>query len=392
MTRYLVRQTLVSIIKLFVFVTLMFFLIQIVMPGDFVDQFSMSCNAECRAEMRAQLGLDLPIWQRYLQWLRQIISGDLGRSLHQASIIELLRQLVPTTLLIFLTGTVLAFLIGLLLGKFAAWRGSGFLSSTTTFGSIVLFTSFPPWLAWLLAYALQRQKTVARAAFGFRAMTFPDITRDLWKAAEVEPYDVAAKMVASIVVASLAVLLVVALFERLTKLRIPAIIQILIIIGSIYLYWYLMGYSAYALDLLQAGSLAIIAYTLLSFGETMLIMRSSMTEVLKEEYVTAAKAKGLPPRYIRDKHAARNAILPVLSRLVISLPYLLTGIVIVEDALNWPGMGTGMMNSLYWQDMPVVMAVMLIVGGLSLIARLLLDILTAYLDPRIRYAQAGPTT
>jgi peptide/nickel transport system permease protein len=122
----------------------------------------------------------------------------------------------------------------------------------------------------------------------------------------------------------------------------------------------------------------------------MTIMRSSMTEVLKEEYVTTARAKGLPASTVREKHAARNALLPVLSRLVITLPYLLTGIVIIEDSLNWPGVGSWMWLSLYWQDIPVVMGILLVVGFISLVARLFLDILAAYLDPRIRYAETQP--
>jgi ABC-type dipeptide/oligopeptide/nickel transport system permease component len=88
---------------------------------------------------------------------------------------------------------------------------------------------------------------------------------------------------------------------------------------------------------------------------------------------------------IREKHASRNALLPVLSRLFISLPYLLAGIVIIEDSVNWPGMGSMMFSSLYWQDIPTVMGVLIIIGVLALVVRLFLDVLAAYLDPRIRF-------
>jgi ABC-type dipeptide/oligopeptide/nickel transport system permease component len=72
---------------------------------------------------------------------------------------------------------------------------------------------------------------------------------------------------------------------------------------------------------------------------------------------------------------------------VISLPYLLTAVVIIESSVGWPGMGSTMWNALYWQNMPVVMAILVLIGVLSLIARLVLDILIAYSDPRIRYDQ-----
>jgi peptide/nickel transport system permease protein len=137
--------------------------------------------------------------------------------------------------------------------------------------------------------------------------------------------------------------------------------------------------------------LAILTYTLLSFGETMLIMQSSMTDVLKEQYIETARAKGLPASAVREQHAARNALLPVLSRFVISLPYLLTAVVIIESSVGWPGMGTTMWNALYWQNMPVVMAILVLIGIVSLVLRLILDMLIAYTDPRIRYDQQ-PTT
>ena len=119
----------------------------------------------------------------------------------------------------------------------------------------------------------------------------------------------------------------------------------------------------------------------------MVIMQNSMKDVVREPYVEAARAKGLPENEVRDKHAARNALLPVLSRFFITLPFLLGGIVIIEDSLNWPGMGASMFGSLYWQDMPVVMGFLLVIGVLSLVLRLGIDILAAYLDPRIRFDQ-----
>ena len=124
MLRYLIKQFFLSVIKLYIFVTLMFFLIQIIMPGDFVDQYSLFLNREERDALRTQLGLDQPMLKRYFNWLNMIIHGDLGISLWGENIAEALKYYVPTTLLVFLTGTVIAFLIGLVLGKYTAWQGS----------------------------------------------------------------------------------------------------------------------------------------------------------------------------------------------------------------------------------------------------------------------------
>jgi peptide/nickel transport system permease protein len=392
MTRYLIRQTLTSIVKLLVFITFMFFFIQVMMPGDFVDQFSIFCDDECRAALRAQLGLDLPIWQRYIQWLKQLIKLDLGTSLYGPDIADILKDVIPPTLLVFCTGTALAFLIGLWLGKQTAWRGSGFLSRITTLGGITLFTSFPPWLAWLVTYVLARRAdfVIMGERGGLRAVSFKNLSYDLWFGVELQPTVITLYMFYSLLAAVILLLIINAVIKRLTGRGIPTLLLVLLIAGGSVGIWYLMDIQIYAFDILKLAWLPILVYTLLSFGETMIIMQSSMTEVMKEEYVRTAHAKGLPSSTVRERHAARNALLPVLSRLVISLPYLITGVVIVESSVGWPGMGTNMWNALYWQNMPVVMATLLIVGVLSLVARLILDVLMAYFDPRIRHRAHRP--
>lgn len=390
MARYLIRRTLLSLAKLFVFITLMFFLIQVVMPFDFVDQFGQSCNEFCREELRKELGMDLPLMQRYFKWLGEIVRLDLGRSFRQESISNMMARLVPATLFVVVPGTAIAFVIGLVLGKFTAWRGRGLISAGTTFASIAFFTSFPPWLAFLVAYAFSRTTYVQRT-IGFNFTRFPNTNPDLWLNTDIEPHQIATQILIAMSLISVSVLVGSHLLSRFRRIDIPGFLQGLMILGGVIGSWYLLGISKLAFNLLDAASIAIITYILLSFGETMLIMQASMAETMNEEYVNVAKAKGLPAQVVRDRHAARNALLPVLSRLVISLPYLLTGIVIIEDALTWPGIGTGMMISLYWQDIPFVMSVMLIVGIISLIARLVLDVVAAYIDPRIRFSEVGTT-
>ena len=387
MTHYLIRQTLLSIIKLFIFISIMFFFIQIMMPGDFVDQYSLFCNAECRIRIRAQLGLDLPIWQRYLQWLRQIVTLDLGNSLHGEPIIETLKLVIPATLLVFVTGTIMAFLIGLWLGKRTAWQGSAFLSRAATLGGLTLYTTFPPWLTWLFTYLFTKGAgfVVMGEVGGLGQLAFIGLDRLLWADVEVHPSVIAFRMVATLAACALFFYLLKNLIDEFAKHSTPGIIFLALIIASTVGSWYLLDMNILAFDIMKLAWIPLVAYILLTFGETMMIMQASMEEVIKSEYIITAKAKGLPDSVVRERHAARNALLPVISRLVISLPYLITGVVIIESSTDWPGMGTKMWNALYWQDMPLVMDTLLIVGVLSLVARLLLDVITAYLDPRIRY-------
>ncbi|MBL7164639.1 MAG: ABC transporter permease [Anaerolineales bacterium] len=387
MTRYLIRQTLLSIIKLFIFISIMFFFIQIMMPGDFIDQYSLFCNAECRVRLRAQLGLDLPIWQRYLQWLRQIVTLDLGDSLHGEPIVETLKMVIPATLLVFVTGTIMAFLIGLWLGKRTAWQGSAILSRAATLGGLTLYTTFPPWLTWLFTYLFTKGAgfVAMGEVGGLGQLAFIGLDRLLWADVEVHPSVIAFRMVATLAACALFFYLLKNLIDEFAKHSTPGIIFLALIIASTVGSWYLLDMNILAFDIMKLAWIPLVAYILLTFGETMMIMQASMEEVIKSEYIITAKAKGLPDSVVRERHAARNALLPVISRLVISLPYLITGVVIIESSTDWPGMGTKMWNALYWQDMPLVMDTLLIVGVLSLVARLLLDVITAYLDPRIRY-------
>jgi peptide/nickel transport system permease protein len=297
---------------------------------------------------------------------------------------------LPPTLLVFVPGTLIAFGLGLVLGKRTAWRGPDLLTGATTFSGIALFTSFPPWLAWLVAYLFGRQASVSRGQDGgIGRLAFPHVDRLLWIGTDLRPLDVTRRMVGIITVVALVILALSYLVKRYSRgrVRIPGWAQVLVLGAVVVGIWYAQDIHLYAFDLLRSAVLPLLTYVLLIFGETMVIMQSTMTEVMKEEYIKAARAKGLPERVVREKHAARNALLPVLSRLFISLPYLLAGIVIIEDSVNWPGMGTMMFTSLYWQDIPVVMGVLLMIGVLALIARLFLDVLTAYMDPRIRFGE-----
>lgn len=394
MARYLARQGLLSLVKLFVFITFMFFFVQLMMPGDFVDQFSLSLDTSQREVLREQLGLDLPIWQRYVKWLQLLITLDLGESFYGQPVIDVFKNVVPPTLLIFFVGTAIAFMLGLWLGKRTAWRGTGFISRLTTLGGITLFTSFPPWLAWLIAYAFTRGRdfVVMGEIGGLRGgLDFRGLSRELWIETDITPHTIVLRMVVTLVLSAAFFVILNLLLTRLTRRGIPGFLLLLLIAGGTVGLWYLWDMHLLAFDMIKLSWLAILTYTLLSFGETMLIMQSSMTEVMKEEYVNTALAKGLTISTVRERHAARNALLPVLSRLVISLPYLLTGVVIIESTVGWPGMGTSMWNALYWQNMPVVMATLLLVGIVSLIARLFLDVVIAYMDPRIRYDQKQPS-
>jgi peptide/nickel transport system permease protein len=385
MIRFLIRRTLWAVLIVFLFATMMFFLVQVIIPHDFTVQFALSQSRAAREAMQEELGLNLPLWQQYINWIANFFNGNFGQSFYGYPVMAMFKIAIPVSLLIFLTGTAIAFMIGLALGRFTGWRGSGPLTSVTIFGGIALYTTFPPWLAFLITYFIGRQIRFFRTVFGTDG--FSGLDFEIWGHTPLTPSGVSWRMVVSFMVATFAFVAINALIHRLTRRRLPTWILIPLIIAGAIGSWYLLGYDTQAMDILSRAAIPTLTYALISFGETMLIMRTSLADTLEEEYITVARAKGLPERIVRNKHAVRNAILPVVSRLIITLPYLMTGMVIIEDLFSWPGVGSVLWDSLYQQDMPVVMAILLFVGLFSLISRFLLDIILAYFDPRIRYQE-----
>lgn len=384
MARYIARRAVSSLIALFLFLTILFFVIEVMIPGDFTYQYLMTRGA--RQALQARLGLDLPLWQRYWFWLRTVFGGSLGRSLYGFPVADYLKTLIPPTLLVFVMGAGVAFLLGQWMGKVTAWRGPGFLHGTSTIGAIVLYASFPPWMAYLMTYFFARKLGWFRSVLSDTPFS---TQRGVWVGSSLSPHAVMIYIVAVFVVAWLVLWVVNKVLERVARRRLPVWLDLVLYLLLLVTGWFGLGLGPQVREVLSLAGIPILTFVLLSFGETMLIMRTSMTDTLKEEYITTARAKGLPGRMIRDQHAARNALLPVLSRLVVSLPYLMTGLVIIERSLSWPGLSGALFDSLYNQDVPTALGGLLVVGVASAIARLMLDVVYAYLDPRIRF-EPGP--
>ena len=110
-----------------------------------------------------------------------------------------------------------------------------------------------------------------------------------------------------------------------------------------------------------------------------------MLEVLRQDYVRTAWAKGLPERVVVIRHVLKNAAIPVLTMIGLQLPVLIGGAVIVEKIFNIPGLGSLLIEALEKRDYPVVTAINLLMAGFVLVVNLLIDIAYAWLDPRVRY-------
>jgi peptide/nickel transport system permease protein len=385
MRKYLARRLVQNVLTFFLFLTIVYFLLD-AQPGDFSNIFlnDPRLTAEQRQLLRHNLGLDRPAWERYLIWLRNFMRGDFGISFsnYPRPVLDVIAERVPRTIVLFLSSTVVSFYLGFIAGKVLAWRRGGLLEYVTTIGGVALYTVFLPWFAlmmiWLFAYTLG----------WFPIGKFVDPI--LWREAPFAANYVFLRMLATGLIGSVVLFLWVFSTRRLDPVGRARLrwLGVGLVLLTIVVYWlfFTEGAARYALDILHHLILPIVTLAAISFAGTMLLTRSSMLETLREDYVLAARAKGLPEKVVRDKHAARNALLPVFTSFIFSLAGVLNGGVITEKTFSWPGMGLTLLKAANTQDIPTTVGVLVFTGALTLTAHFVADILYAYLDPRVRYA------
>lgn len=386
MSHYLGKKTISALISFFIFTTFLFFSFNLLIPYDFVDTLSLSLSGTAAREaLREELGLNLPLWQQYFHWLGELARGNFGRQFtlfgQGTTVTDLLPNALITTLFVFVSGAFLAFLLGYWLGKVTAWRAPRWFNGPITISSIAFYTAFPPWLAFLVGYVLITQLNLLPRRAAQRSLD-----RRLWFDAPFSPITLMLYLMLSLALVT-ALVFIVQWFLRQRGQRLPGWLSWLIAGGGLAAIWAGSGYLPYVFDVTQAASIPFITFVLLTFGDTLLLTQTSMADVKHELYVQTARAKGLPDSAVRDRHVARNALLPVLSRFIISLPWLLTAVVIIEYATGWPGIGSLLFESIYNQNTFIYMDILVVVALVSLVARLVLDVAYVYLDPRIRFGQ-----
>src|SRR5256714_172010 len=156
--------------------------------------------------------------------------------------------------------------------------------------------------------------------------------------------------------------------------------------------WHLLppaGFVPFPADPLGHLRDLILPAVALGAGLAAVVMRytrSAMLEVVRQEYIKTARLKGLPERMVIGKHALKNALIPVVTVIGLQTAYLLGGVVIIEQIFEWPGVGKLLLNAVYQRDYPLVQGVILVIATLFVLINLIVDILYAYLNPRIHYA------
>ena len=382
MTGYLVRRAGQMVLTLFLIITFAFFLVQ-AQPGDYATFYALDPDIppEVRQQLRASFGLDKPLWEQYLIHLKNTVTGDFGVSFGHfpRPVMDVLVERVPRTAVLFLSATVLSFYIGFFLGKAIAWRRGGWLEYTATISGATLFTVFTPAFALMMIWI-----------FAFRLGWLPVgkfLDPLVWRHADVSANYVFGQMLLTAFLFTAFAFLVLYLLKKTGRVGLARWAGPIIAVGGVaaLFVWSFSGVGGLALDILKHMVLPIVTLTLISFAGTMLLTRNSMLETVREDYVMAARAKGLPEKQVRDRHAARNALLPVVTSLVYSLVFAIDGSVIIEVVFSWPGTGLTLLQAVRTEDLPLVMGAMVFIGLFSLLAHAIVDVLYVYLDPRIRY-------
>jgi peptide/nickel transport system permease protein len=318
---------------------------------------------------------------QFFDWLLNFFKGDLGTSVvfGGAPVLEILADKLPETLLLFVPGAVGGLLLGFWLGKRVAWRQRGWVDFAATLGGTAFYTSFPPWLAFM----------VASIFAAYLRWVPPDGLRNPIKwyfvARDANFNQILIGVLLTFSLAIIASVLVVRLTRRMrwyrTWTRFGGITAIVLLAATP---WMTSGLWSLGLDVLHHLALPLGALILLSFGETMLIMRTTMAESMQERFVTQVKAMGYSDARVRDRHVAPVAVIPVLARFVVHLPFVIIGSFFLEQRFFIDGMGRELVRAANEFDLPVLMGVLSLVGVGILLAHVIFDVLTAWMDPRRR--------
>ena len=323
------------LIPTFIGVTIVAFGFIRLIPGDPIEVMvgERGIDPERHAQLLAGLGYDKPLWQQYLFYLGDLFQGDLGKSVvTKQPVLEEFFTLFPATVELGLCAIVLAVAIGLPVGMLAALkRGSTF--DHAAMGVALTGYSMPIfWLGPLLIILFSGILGWTPVSGRLNILYF------------FEP------VTGFMLIDSLLSGEPGAFKSAIRHLILPTVV-----LGTI--------------------PMAVIARQ----------TRSAMLEVLGEDYVRTARAKGLPPLRVVGLHALRNALIPVVAVIGLQVGVLLAGAILTETIFSWPGIGKWMVDSIFRRDYPSVQGGLLMIAAIVMLVNLLVDLLYGLINPRIRY-------
>jgi peptide/nickel transport system permease protein len=316
MGQYVLRRLLIAIPSL-LGISLVLYTVLALAPGDPFGELATNPNVppEVAAALRASFGLDDPIYLRYLHWLVAMAHGDWGFSfVSRMNVDALILQRLPTTLYVIGSAQLLALVIAIPVGVYAATR----------------------------PYSIFDQIANTLAFIGFSLPTF---------------------------------------FTGL----------LFILVFSVKLDWLPFVYTTdikgsgihWVLEQIKQAIMPVMVLGLFQAASMTRFVRSAMLDVIRLDYVTTARAKGLGQATVIVKHVMRNAMIPVVTLIALQMPAVFGGAIVTEQIFRIPGIGSLLISSILSNDTPVVMAVTFVFACLVVLFNLIADVLYGWLDPRI---------
>ncbi len=358
MTRYLLRRVLL-LIPVLIGISIVTFAMLRLIPGDPAQiMLGEHATQEAVEEIRERMGLNQPIEIQYLRYLENVLRLDLGRSLKSnRPVVQEIGQRLPATVELTLGAMLVALAVGIPAGIIAAYHHNSAFDLATMFGSM-LGVSMPVfWLGLMLAYV-----------FGFLLKWLPPSSR-LTIGVEMKTIGEAWGLSSGAAgPSSSGALSADEFFSGFYVLR-------AILTGN-------FRALADVLSHLVLPSLALGSIPMALFAR---MTRSSMLEVLGEDYLRTARAKGQTERMILLKHALKNAFLPIITVIGLELGWLLGGAILTETIFSWPGLGRLVVDRILFRDYPTVQGAVLVIALIFVVVNLLVDVSYAFLDPRIRF-------
>jgi peptide/nickel transport system permease protein len=312
MPSFIARRLLLSVVTLFI-VSLIVFVGVELLPGDLASAFLGREATPTRLEtLRAELGLDRPALERYLNWLGDALQGDLGVSLaRKKPIAQLIGLRLRNTLLLGLTAGLIGLPLALVLGIIAG-----------------LTRDRRPDL-WISTVALILMTLPEFVTATFLILLFA-ITWPIFPAVTIVPTGAPIK-------------------EMLPNIVLP-----------------------------------IVALVFVMVAHNLRMVRTNVIDVMASDYVQMATLKGVPRARVLLRHALPNALLPTINLVALYIAWLVSGVVIIEQVFNYPGIGTMMIQAVHDRDIPLVQGVVLVIAGGYVVLNLGADMLTMVLNPRLR--------
>jgi peptide/nickel transport system permease protein len=356
MLYFLARRLLVSIPVLLGIVSVTFLLFRVV-PGDPCRAiYAERANEQLCAQFAQRYGLDQPLTTQYVTYIGQVLRGDLGDSIRfTRSVMDMLVERLPVTLELAIAALTFAVVVGVPLGVISAYRRNSALDVGTMLGANVGVSMPVFWLGLMLAYifsvSLRDTPFALPPSYRLPAGYTPVPFYQVWGL-------VSADQTAS------GLLVFISRFNILNAI--------------LTLNFELLGLA------LRHTILPAVAVGTIPLAIVARMTRSSVLEVLGQDYVRTARAKGLRELIVVNRHALRNALLPVVTVIGLNFGLLASGAVLTETIFNFTGVGRTLYDGITSRDYPLVQGFTLSIAVIFVLVNMAVDLLYGYLDPRIR--------